>query len=137
MGMRGQCWRFAWWGAFVAIAVAACMPTLSRTFYAFNASLGSAGGSGFAEICTAQGLVFRAGSGDPVRADSQGRVPAQLSLDHCPFCVLQFAAPLPDASHMPGLISATATFVPRLFLSAPRPLFIWASAAPRAPPLHV
>ncbi|WP_374403574.1 DUF2946 family protein [Niveibacterium sp.] len=137
MGMRGQCWRFAWWGAFVAIMVAACMPTLSRTLSSLNAPFSSAGGSSFAEICTARGLMFRADPGEPDRPDLQGRVPAQLSLDHCPFCVLQFAAPLPEAASMPGLISAKAIFVPRLFLSAPRPLFIWASAAPRAPPLHV
>lgn len=56
--------------------------------------------------------------------------------DHCQFCVpradLQAPPPaLPQAVVATGLSHA----VPQLFLAAPQPLFAWASAQARAPPV--
>lgn len=56
--------------------------------------------------------------------------------DHCPACTLQGDHLAPPAVSPAGIFqSALADSVPRLFLLAPRPLAIWATAQARAPPL--
>ena len=54
----------------------------------------------------------------------------------CPYCLLRadLAAP-PPAVPAVVLLPLVAQAVPVLFLQAPRPLFAWHSAQPRAPPL--
>lgn len=61
--------------------------------------------------------------------------PAHL-FEHCPFCALQanpWAPPPAALAAVPAPLLGLA--VPVLFLRAPRPLFAWAHAQPRAPPL--
>jgi hypothetical protein len=119
--------RFSWF-ALIAIFALALVPTVSRWLAAEQ------GGSAWAEICTPQGMksLLAAASGDeqPVPAKVAG-----IHLDHCALCGLaaQGAAP-PTHVDTVALVPMLAER-PTLFLHAPRPLFAWAAAQPRAPPI--
>jgi hypothetical protein len=56
--------------------------------------------------------------------------------DHCPWCMHRAdgAAPPPPALAANLDLLHLSFAVPRLFLQAPRPLFAWSAAQPRAPP---
>lgn len=115
--------RFAWF-ALVAIWALALVPTVSR-------ALAFAAGDGlWAEVCTTQGPRF-------VSLDERGSPSPQAThaLEHCKFCTAGFdgAAPLPAVAPA-WQLPQTRAAVPRLFLQAPRPLFAWRRAQPRAPP---
>lgn len=117
------------WVALLAILAGALAPAVSHALY-------SKGGKSFLEICTAQGtrlIAIDAGAGAHPSTGGQHDV----VMEHCPFCV-------PHAGSL-GLLPATelvfklpadgSRFYPPLFFSAPGPLFAWASAQPRAPPV--
>jgi Protein of unknown function (DUF2946) len=106
------------WVTLVLLVLALLAPTLMRA---------STDRSPWTEICTTANKVAdaKASHGQPAasvhehcdacfsRLDNTGPAPAPLTL--------ALAAPLPQA-------------VPPLFLHAPRPLFAWRGAQPRAPP---
>jgi len=113
----------------MAMLAFALMPTLSR-------AMAFADGSGnWAEVCTPQGmkLVSMADRGASEGAPAQ----ATVELEHCAFCAVtgDGAAPL-SAAVLPALLPLTSAEPPRLFLHAPRTLFAWRSAQPRAPPFQ-
>ena len=60
---------------------------------------------------------------------------AQASTEHCPMCLVQVPGwhTATDWS-LWSRLPAAAALLPLLFLWAPRPLFAWAAAQPRAPP---
>jgi hypothetical protein len=72
-----------------------------------------------------------------VPADGPGfpKAPKASDFEHCPFCSAQAApaAILPPTLSV-LLLPALSEPVSPLFLHAPRPLFAWTSAQPRAPP---
>ena len=113
--------RLALWIATLAILFGTLAP----------AALSAAGGA-WAEVCTASGARWvRVGDATP------GDLPADTGhvLGHCPLCSLHTPTLGPPPALESGLPLATASFaVPALFLAAPRPLFAWLSAQPRAPP---
>jgi hypothetical protein len=114
------------WIALTAMLALALMPTLSHAL-SFARGVPSA----LSEVCTPQGAKLLAPS-DPASEPA----PALSNLDHCPFCALQGAPALPPAP-VPSIGPLGLSHaVPPLFLAAPRPLFAWASAQPRAPPTH-
>ena len=83
-------------------------------------------------VCTADGARLV-----PVPTDADGTpvAPKSHQIDHCPFCAphgASVALPPPAAGVVP--VVAGADPVPQLFLAAPRPLYAWAFAQPRAPP---
>jgi hypothetical protein len=110
--------------AFLAIFGLALAPTISHALnHARNASV-------FNEICS-QGMQQMVAG----QADTGGDGQAAKHMEHCPLCSLSAAAmawrqPAPAVAEPLGLGQA----LPALFLHAPRPLFAWASAQPRAPP---
>jgi hypothetical protein len=85
------------------------------------------------EVCTPEGMqsvsVVEITSGDetPVTGESH--------LDHCPYCThgksLHGIPATPVAARIEPVHCAAP---PALYLQAPRTLFAWASAQPRAPP---
>jgi hypothetical protein len=113
--------------AFLAAVSLAVMPTLSD-------AMAFAKGEAMMEICTPQGM--KTVSAETLPADGETQPAAQLSMDHCDFCVpAAGAAPLPPFSppwHMP---TSSCSRAPAAFFHAPRTLFAWASAQPRAPPV--
>lgn len=104
--------------ALAMMVMAFAAPTVSRVLHAVQAQT-----SPWGQICSA----------DAPAGGESGHGTA--SLEHCPLCVLQHSAsaPPPAALSLP-LPSALGQLQPRLFLQAPRPLFAWSAAQPRAPP---
>lgn len=88
-----------------------------------------AGNDVFLELCTARGI-------ERIAADDSGEVPGNATSPmHCPFCLLQHTPFIPVSPLTGGLLPVVvAEAPPPLFLRAPRPLFAWAAARPRAPP---
>ncbi len=116
---------FAWF-ACLALLLASLAPSIAQAL--------QRGGSGtWTEVCTVLGskLVAVDGSTDK----SKPVVPAKHLLQHCPFCSLHVTAlGMPPAPlSVPALVPLGFT-VPELMLAAPRTLFAWATAQPRAPP---
>ena len=121
------------WVALLAILALAVVPTLSRALAATNVTAES-GLDPMAEVCTMDGM----GGTEMPATDAPAAPPADGGhLDHCPLCGLAGPgaglAPLPPLSWR--LPEGGAELLPRLFLRAPRPLFVWAGVQSRAPPL--
>lgn len=102
-------------------------PSISRALAA-----ASHGGPGWAEVCSDAGakLVKLSAAHDPAPA-GQG-----MHADHCPFCATHAGS----VALLPGLapvlpLAPGAPVLPSLYYQAPRPLFIWAAAQSRAPPV--
>jgi len=118
--------RLATWAAFVAILMAALVPTLSH-------ALASRGDAGWVEVCTAEGSRWVQGSGGP----GEPAAPAGAhALDHCGYCTLHNDDPaLPTAGQQAEAVPAAAHALPIAFLRAARTAHAWVSAQPRAPPV--
>lgn len=105
--------------ALALLVVAALLPTLSRmlSFWQHETSPWSV-------VCTA-----------PAAAGDLAGDAAQMATEHCPMCLVQALGWHPGTDwSLWSLLPAAAMLLPLLFLWAPRPLFAWASAQPRAPP---
>lgn len=117
-------YRIAVWLASLAMLFAVLAPTIAR----------ARSGGEWVEICSVAGnkLVRSTAATDPAQPESAG-----ATMD-CPYCALHSELALPTTPHA-VLIHAieVSSFVPRLFLQAPRALFIWAPAQSRAPPALV
>lgn len=112
----------------MAIFALAVVPTVSRLLASQQAI------PAWAEICTPQGAKLLASAA--VDGESPAPAPAAaMHLDHCPLCGLSASpfAPAPAVTAVVG--DAPVRTSPPLFSSAPRPLFAWAAARPRGPPL--
>ncbi len=127
MGFSPASRRLAAGLALFAMLLAALAPTLTHALAAANDQHVR-----WTAVCTADGARLV-----PVPTDADGVpvAPKSHQADHCPYC----APHAPDAAPPPAPASvAAAVFasdpVPVLFLLAPRPLFAWAAAQPRAPP---
>jgi len=117
--------------ALVAMLALALLPTVSRAM-----AFATAGGSAWAEICTAQGMkrvaLMNSQPGVPAVPESAGG-----HLDHCPFCSLSAQAlHLPPVPPPAREASAAAGQLPRLFQQTPAEPFAWRRGQPRAPPLN-
>ena len=118
--------RFASLLALVAVAAAAVVPAMAH-------ALGQSHGTKWIEVCSAAGPVQV-----EVPADGPGlpKAPKASDLDHCPYCAPQASGMAPPPAIAPLDVPVLrADIVPALFLAAPRPLFAWTTAQPRAPPL--
>lgn len=119
--------RFFMLIAAAVILAGALAPTVSRVL-----AQAVSNASAWQEVCTPQGIKLIPIGKSATEQPDHGT----LSMDHCPFCLPHFhTALLPTglthtaSSPVPLLIP-----VPHLFLSAPRILYAWMSACPRAPP---
>jgi hypothetical protein len=111
--------------AWMALFALTLLPSLSRVVNATTQS-------GWFEVCSAQGMRWVAPDGTLSQRGPGGQSAAQG--EHCPLCGGAGAAPLPSmrATVLPAAFETG--FVAPLFLYAPRPLFAWFCAQPRAPP---
>ena len=124
------------WLVGLALLALVFMPTVSRLMAP------PAPGEGWVEVCTPTGLkwvsLIDAASGapdDPAVGDSLPS--SQHLLDHCAYCALSGVALVPPQPSVWVAPPALGHELPRLFLQAPRPLFAWAAAQPRGPPISV
>ncbi len=114
------------WLACLAVLFGALAPAVSH-------ALQGGAGDPLRDICSASPAASSDGtSGKPAPG---GEIP--FSMQHCPYCTLH----APDLAPAPAtcgtvILADLAIDPPALFLVAPRTLHAWASANPRAPPLH-
>lgn len=111
----------------------AVAPTVSHALVALDPA------GPWAELCTS-GSGTRLMTWTETQAASTGdTAPVSPSLDsfaHCPLCChVPDLAGLPPSDPAVLALPAGATLAPPLLLHAPRPLFAWSAAQPRAPPL--
>lgn len=125
MGLFRLHLRPATWLALIAVLALAFAPTVSRALAFAN------GEAAWAEVCTPLGMKLQsvAAAGEEAPAADLGQV------EHCGFCGFSAgAAPLPVLPTQGLVLAAAVQARPSLFLQAPRTLFAWLSAQPRAPP---
>lgn len=124
--------RLAWIVSF-AILASALLPLLSHLALPRD-------GAVWAEVCTVTGARF-------VRVDVDRSEGLAVSpdpdkggmtsmMERCPYCAIHAAVPALPPSPLNWRLRESLGFeLPRLFYHAPRPLFAWASAPARAPPI--
>lgn len=120
--------------ASLAILLAALAPSVSHALVAFGEE-----GSFWAEVCSAAGIKLvklDADKGEPAH-DNKDHHKAANAFEHCPFCSNHAGmAGLPPSSVEALPVSSGSSPHPALFYQSPRPLFVWASAQSRAPPVN-
>lgn len=122
------------WIACVALLMSASAPAMSQ-------ALRPDVPAGWAEICSVTGTQLvklegnlQTGAEKPGSTDEGA---SKHGLKQCPYCSTHATVwGLPPAVSTTLPTHALALAVPALFLTAPRPLFAWASAQPRAPPVQ-
>ncbi len=124
--------RLAWIVSF-AILCNALLPLLSHVVLPRDAAV-------WAEVCTVTGAKFvrmdvsPSGNLAPVSAPDKDDMASMM--ERCSYCAIHAAVPaLPPAPLNWRLHESLSFALPRLFYLAPRPLFAWASALARAPPV--
>jgi len=126
--------RLTAWLTALVLVLCGLLPVLS---HAVVSARGDA--SGWVEVCTVSGMAWV----KPVPTDSGNERPpahpmpgSMVSLDHCGWCATH--NPLTGVPPFAAAVVAPPVFgpsVPPAFLYAARPLFVWAAAQSRAPPL--
>lgn len=120
-------WSVCAWIACLAILFNALAPIVSQAMVA-PASIPME-----AEVCTALGMVKM--SLTPVQAGEQSSSKPGKGMMRCDCCIYHAASlGLPPASIAVPVPSAGRGTYPPLYYHAPRPLFSWFPAQPRAPP---
>ena len=128
MKISGFWYRLSTRIALFAVLLVSLAPTVSHAIAAANGS-----NNHWVQVCTGFGIKW-------VKLDSNGMpqspAPTVSHLDHCPFCSNHIGAIdiLPASVPQQPIVLGVESF-PDLFLISHRPLFAWASAQPRAPPL--
>ncbi|MCR6479821.1 DUF2946 domain-containing protein [Variovorax sp. ZS18.2.2] len=115
------------WIACVAVLMGSVAPVLSHAFQ-------SSQGAQWIEVCTILGqqLVH---VDDAAAEPSRTKQPGDHAQQHCPYCSSHAAQPGLAPASSPVLFVPTLRYgLPELFLAAPRTLFAWSTAQPRAPP---
>lgn len=114
------------WIACLAIVFGSLAPSVS------HAMMDSPAAPGLIEICTIDGVKSVSANTDFEKSLADL---AAHGFEHCPFCLTHGGsfALLPPSSVTFAVLGGHDVF-PSLFYQAPRPLFTWADANPRAPP---
>jgi hypothetical protein len=128
--------RMTAWIASFAILLATLAPSIS---HAVAAAKGIP--NGWTEVCTVAGAKLvkldDASASKEISKPPSKSAPAQKMshFEHCPFCLSHaLALGLPPGADFVMPVVAGTSVVPSLFYHAPRPLFAWVAAQPRAPP---
>jgi hypothetical protein len=124
------------WLACLAILMNVLAPSISYAISQARHSQSTHLPASSMEICSMDDAhsVMAADDQPQAPADSPDNPHAHAS-SHCPFCASHGGNVALPSSAMPALFaSAGSAILPVLFYHAPRPLFAWATANPRAPP---
>lgn len=127
MHLRLRNIRFSAWLAIWVIVMGALAPSVSRLLASRVSHVLPT-----LEVCAtrtnAHGVMIKA-------ADAPSHPLTSANLDHCALCVIQAdQVGLPPANFAWHVASTLSESTPTLFLTAPRPLHVWATALARAPP---
>lgn len=123
--------RYAAWAACLAIFMAALAPSISHAL-----SVARGAEILWMEICSVAGprLVNATAAQD---ADTPSSAPEKaMTSGHCPYCSTHAASfGLPPTVWPAFAVVVSAAVLPSLFYESPSPLYVWARAQSRAPPL--
>jgi len=122
--------RFASWIACFAILMASLAPSISHAVAAAK-NVPNA----WMEICTVTGIKMVM-----LDAEQNSQIPAPVEkamhLEHCAFCLNHAVSTgMPPSPDFVMPLVAGDHVLPSLFYQSSRPLFAWAVAQPRAPPV--
>lgn len=127
--LRAQ-YRFTAWLAALAVLWGALLPVLSHAVVSHQA-----GGSGWVEVCTATGMAW-VNSTDNGATPGAGSPAKGMNMVDCDWCATHSPlASLPTVAQPQSAPLAFGSHLTAAFLHAPRPLFVWAAAQSRAPPV--
>lgn len=122
------------WLTALSVLLAGLLPVVSHAVVSAPAD-----GAGWVEVCTVSGMAWVKQADDeralgmshtqPVPGQGGGADPCKWCATHSPVLGL----PLVASPHVAPLVFGADE--PLAFLNAPRPLFVWASAHSRAPPV--
>jgi Protein of unknown function (DUF2946) len=127
------------WLATLALLLGGLLPVLSHAVVSAPAN-----GQGWVEVCTVSGMAWvKPAVADTNAANVEGGAPlahsmpgSPLTMDRCEWCAAH--NPLAGVPLLASPLAAPLEFgscvLPRFF-HAPRPLFVWAAARSRAPPV--
>ncbi len=122
---RGRKAVVAWIACF-AVLLASLAPTIAQ-------ALQREAPADWMEVCTAMGPKLV--SVDGTASGSMPAAPAKHLLQHCAYCSLHVTVlGMPPTPLSVPALTPLGDAVPELLLVAPRTLFAWATAQPRAPP---
>lgn len=123
--------RFISWLAALAIVLNALMPTVSHAMAAAQQEAAP-----WLEVCTVYGIKYLSQSAqDQQNADPAPERSDMQNMQHCPYCTVHAASVVVLHDTGPPVLQPLTQYrVAALFLHSPRPLFVWASSNPRAPP---
>lgn len=123
--------RLAAWLALWSVVLGALLPALSHAVVTPMAD-----GQGWVEVCTVSGMAWvRQADAEPSSADRSAPMPSDMAMSDCGWCATHAPVPGVPVAAQASLLPVVAASVPPAFLHAPRPLFVWAAAQSRAPPL--
>ncbi len=118
------------WIACFAVLLAALAPSVSRAIAAANGS-----SSVWAEICSIAGSKL-VKVGAEQKPDSSSPAEKGFNFEHCPFCFTHAGSVgLPPTASVALPVISGKQPLPPLYYQSPRPLFLWAAAQSRAPPV--
>lgn len=120
--------RLSTWIACFAVLFASLAPTVSHALATDSSH------AFWAEICSVDGLRLIKTT-DGVTPEAPAPANGGMHFEHCPFCLTHAdsLALLPTPA-MTVPVADNGRQHPSLFYHAPRPLFAWTAAQPRAPP---
>ncbi|WAC71009.1 DUF2946 domain-containing protein [Roseateles sp. SL47] len=121
------------WIVALAILISVLLPMLPHRALARDAAM-------WTEVCSVAGarlVRVDVPQSDATAPDPGSRQkPMSAVMERCPYCAMHATVPaLPPASLSWRVDTALRFEWPSLYLTAPRPLFAWASAWARGPPV--
>lgn len=121
------------WLAALALLLGSLLPVLSHAVVEAPAD-----GQGWVEVCTVSGMAWVHQVDDTAEGAALAHpMPGgPFTLDRCDWCATH--NPLAGLPPLAGTLAVPMVFgpdAPPAFLHAPRPLFVWAAAQSRAPPV--
>lgn len=122
-------------GTRAAVAWIACFAFLLATLApSFSQAMQRGAADAWTEVCTALGAKLVSVDGG-AKDGSTPAAPAKHLLQHCPYCTLNVTVLGMPPTPLSVLSLVPLGFaLPELLLTAPRTLFAWTTAQPRAPP---
>jgi len=121
------------WIACLAILCNLLVPSLSHAL----SMTGLSGKANLVEICSASGTKFVPFNlVDKIKSSSTPLNKDAHKAEHCQFCVTHAGSDaIPPTTTLLFAVMSGRDLFPSLFYHSPAPLFSWAQANPRAPPL--
>lgn len=122
--------RFTAWLVALAVLWGAWLPVMSHAVAAHQSK-----SAGWVEVCTATGMAWVASSEAGAANQPDNSAPG-MNMAGCDWCATHTPqVGVPNVAQPSVAPTASGVELPAAFLQSPRPLFVWAAAQSRAPPI--